>query len=225
MYFKLQPYITLLFFELAASAVSLMWTFGSFLLTWAVAVDGNDTPKTAASSGPFGGHAPHDVPTEDICAINRLAFEFAETIRPLSSASQLHAVHEALQLGAQCHHTFDWDRVEQRVAARSAAATEAAGVGTSAPAPAPPSLAASPMLYVCCTTGDDANGDGSVTSPLLTAHEALRRLRNRDTGGLERKTIVLKAGIHYFNDTLVLTEADSHTTIKGEPGAWISGGV
>lgn len=89
----------------------------------------------------------------------------------------------------------------------------------------PPSLAASPLLYVCCTTGDDAEGDGSITSPLLTAHEALRRLRNLDAEGHERKTIVLKAGIHYFNDTLVLTEADSHTTIRGEPGAWISGGV
>lgn len=205
-----------------------MWTyFGSFVLTWAVAMHGNGAPKTAASSGPFGGHAPHDVPTEDICAINRLALEFAQKIRPLSSPSQLHAVHEALQLGAQCHHTFDWGRVEQGVAARSAAATKAAAVnvGTSAPAPAPPSLAASPLLYVCCTTGDDAEGDGSITSPLLTAHEALRRLRNLDAEGHERKTIVLKAGIHYFNDTLVLTEADSHTTIRGEPGAWISGGV
>lgn len=41
------------------------------------------------------------------------------------------------------------------------------------------------------------------------------------------RTIVLHAGIHYLNETMVLSAKDSGLTIMGAPGeeAWISGGV
>lgn len=53
---------------------------------------------------------------------------------------------------------------------------------------------------------------------------ALRELRS--SGG-KKDTIVLKAGIHFLNETLTLSPADSGTTITAAPGAdaWLSGGV
>ena len=53
---------------------------------------------------------------------------------------------------------------------------------------------------------------------------ALRELRS--SGG-KKDTIVLKAGVHFLNETLVLGPADSGTTITAAPGAdaWLSGGM
>lgn len=96
----------------------------------------------------------------------------------------------------------------------------------------------SKVFYVCPSSGDDSFR-GNHTHPFLTIQRALAAARDASTNVTEtdrdennesnivRRTIVLLKGIHYLNETIVLTPEDSYLTIRTDPDerAWISGGI
>jgi hypothetical protein len=82
-------------------------------------------------------------------------------------------------------------------------------------------------FYVDPLEGNDFTSfKGTVGAPFATVYRALKAARDVDISEGEQKTIVLKAGIHFLNETMALTAADSGTTITNAPGeeAWLSGG-
>jgi hypothetical protein len=84
-------------------------------------------------------------------------------------------------------------------------------------------------------SGDDRAGDGTATRPFATvgaALDAVRRARmvmrqQSPQSPQGNHTIVLDAGVHFLNATLVLGPADSGTSISAAAGveAWLSGGA
>lgn len=83
------------------------------------------------------------------------------------------------------------------------------------------------------TNGSDEIGDGTVAQPFATVEAALAASRaTRHTANLGEaasspQTIVLRAGVHFLNATIVLGPDDSGTTITAAEGeeAWLSGGL
>jgi hypothetical protein len=78
--------------------------------------------------------------------------------------------------------------------------------------------------------GSDTGGDGSPAAPLATVAAALRaarRTRPAAAGSECARTILLKAGVHYLNETMRLGEADTGLCISGAVGenATLSGGM
>jgi hypothetical protein len=81
------------------------------------------------------------------------------------------------------------------------------------------------QFFVDAEDGNDAS-QGSTTDPFATVYRALNAAREAERTEGQEKTIVLKAGIHFLNETMALTTADSGLTITNAPGeeAWLSGG-
>ena len=79
--------------------------------------------------------------------------------------------------------------------------------------------------------GSDSTADGSADKPFKSLHAALQaaRLAKIRRSLSTPPAILLHAGVHYLNQTLVLGPADSGQVItSADPGgteAWISGGV
>jgi hypothetical protein len=84
-------------------------------------------------------------------------------------------------------------------------------------------------VTVDCSIGsDDKFADGSPTRPFRTLQVALLRIRQlRSASPSPRPAVIsLISGVHYLQDTLHLTAADSNLTIIGHPNSsYISGGV
>ena len=76
--------------------------------------------------------------------------------------------------------------------------------------------------------GSDTAGDGSADAPLASVAAALRLSRSRAPApGACKRTIALKSGTHYLNETMRLGPADSGLCLVGVDGehATLSGGV
>lgn len=73
-------------------------------------------------------------------------------------------------------------------------------------------------VYVDYSKGHDAN-PGTLDSPVKTALHGLELLRRTTAppGRSNVKVMVLRAGVHYLNQTLALTSLDSGITIRGHP--------
>eukprot|EP01051_Picozoa_sp_SAG22_P023855 SAG22_NODE_6340_length_868_cov_1.270481_1_plen_211_part_01 len=87
-------------------------------------------------------------------------------------------------------------------------------------------------LHVDAAAGDDTAGDGSEHRPFLSLQKALQAARLARASAADSAAppppIVLHAGVHYLQETLVLGPSDSGLVITSLPGAeeaWISGGV
>lgn len=80
------------------------------------------------------------------------------------------------------------------------------------------------IFFVHPNLGNDIN-DGTSSSPFRSVHRALTASRKTFLHHTKRK-IVLQEGVHFLNETIVLTAADSGTIITNAPGAdaWLSGG-
>lgn len=84
-------------------------------------------------------------------------------------------------------------------------------------------------LHVHPTAGSDTKGDGSPGHPFRSLARCLAaaRLAKQVRQGATPPPIVLHAGVHFLNETLVLGPQDSGQVITAAPGeeAWISGGI
>lgn len=143
------------------------------------------------------------------CAWRKLAFEYAQTLRPLT-APQLAVVHDGLQLTTLCNVSF--------------------GGALPAPEPAAPRpdvaarlAAAATTLYVDPVGGNDDN-PGTQGAPLKTVAAGVARAR----GAPQPAAVLLRAtGVHRLTETLTLGAADSGLTIAAFPGEApvVSGGA
>ena len=141
------------------------------------------------------------------CKGRMLAYEYGLTLIP-SRKPQLESF-DALQLEATCGVT------------RPPAALETFAV------PELPVAAGWGASFFVSVDGDDSSATGDANAPYQTVHRALVAARASSAAA---KSIVLKPGTHYLNQTLQLTPADSGTTLAAEPGApvgsvIVSGGV
>ena len=141
------------------------------------------------------------------CKGRMLAYEYGLTLIP-SRKPQLESF-DALQLDTTCGVT------------RPPAALEALAV------PQLPAAAAVGAAFYVSADGDDNSATGDVRAPYRTVYRALAAARASSAAA---KSIVLKPGTHYLNQTIALTQVDSGTTIAAEPGApagsvIVSGGV
>lgn len=79
------------------------------------------------------------------------------------------------------------------------------------------------ILYVSPDGSD--GGTGGIDSPFRTIKHGVTALRASPAP----RTLILRGGVHFLNETLQLTPADSGLTISGFPSgteeAWVSGGV
>jgi len=85
------------------------------------------------------------------------------------------------------------------------------------------------LVYVDPKDGNDKHNSGNYTHPYSTIHRALYDTRHKipTTKHNTKKSIILKSGIHFLNETITLTSPlDNHLTIRGmDEGTWISGGI
>ena len=137
------------------------------------------------------------------CRSRLLAYEFALQLVPLRAPCI--EVFDALEL-----HTCNITRPPD--VPRRAVPLNVSKAGTT--------------VYVDPARGSDQPGQsGAIGSPFATIPRALSVLRTKP----RPRTMVLRGGVHYLNETLVLEPADSGLTISGFPSgkedAWVSGGV
>ena len=80
-------------------------------------------------------------------------------------------------------------------------------------------------LHVDAAAGSDLAGDGSIHRPFMSLPRALQAARAAKTdAAAPPPAIILHAGVHYLNETLVLGVADSGQVITNLPGAeaWLA---
>lgn len=80
-----------------------------------------------------------------------------------------------------------------------------------------------PTIFVNPVSGDDKNS-GSASEPLKTIAAAIAWSRDATRAAVPR-TIMLQAGVHVLDSTVLLNGADSQLTITSDSGAVVSGGV
>jgi len=152
------------------------------------------------------------------CHARLLAYQYALSLLPERSP-QLE-VFDALELQT-CNIT------------RPSSSSSSSTIQATPPSKPPVnSTTAIPSVYVDYAGGSDTN-KGSLEQPVKTLLKGLQILRGQGClgpGRAEGGQLVLRMGVHYLNETLHLTAADSHLTITafGRPGAfeevWVSGG-
>ena len=151
------------------------------------------------------------------CGMRRLFLEKAT--RAVSWRSDWKDVFDALELNSRCNDTYS---------------VSSTSIHTSTSTPFrsyPEDKQETFSFFVCPTYGkdDDDHQHGNRTHPYQTLHRALQETRKLGPGA--HKTIVLKKGIHFLRETIILgTSLDSNLTIRSaslEPDkrAWLSGGV
>jgi hypothetical protein len=147
--------------------------------------------------------------TELDCSMRRLVYEQAKQLQPWHLGHR--DTFDSLELDSLC--------------------------GDAPPAreqPLPPSFPISEtsgsVVYVSPLSGCDTEGLGTEDQPFRSVQHALEVTREvsraqKLSSEKDAKTIVLRKGVHYLNETLVLGVADSGTTIQNYPGeeAWLSG--
>jgi hypothetical protein len=139
------------------------------------------------------------------CGMRKLAMKHAQEMQPSRDHS---ATFDALELGSLC--------------------------GVTPPPPGNSAAAHYPLpagaLHVAAAPADRHGrvADGSERFPFLTVGEALQSWRRLHSGSVAPPPIVLHEGVHFLNETIELTSADSGLTIQSAPGAagkaWLSGG-
>ena len=121
----------------------------------------------------------------------------ANSSRHLRSATWPRAVYDSLQLGPLCNVP---PPVETEIETNTATQRE-----TDLPPDA---------VYVS-TGGSDSSGDGSVASPFASLRRAVLQARIAADGS---RTVVVRGGHYFLNETLVLEAADSGLSIVAHPG-------
>ena len=121
----------------------------------------------------------------------------ANSSRHLRSATWPRAVYDSLQLGPLCNVP---PPVETEIETNTATHKER---------DLPPDA-----VYVS-TGGSDSSGDGSVASPFASLRRAVLQARIAADGS---RTVVVRGGHYFLNETLVLEAADSGLSIVAHPG-------
>jgi hypothetical protein len=181
-----------------------------------------DTPCTWTGcpqpAGTVGGN-------ETECKVRTLAYEHA--LKLLPERAPLRTYFDALQLEMLC----GTPPPARALHAHPDAAVEGSEEGFP-PAHDSSTADGGSGLHVDATAGSDETGDGSQQQPFMTLVKALRTARATKAAASSSKhtappAIILHAGVHFLNDTLVLGAEDSGQVIRNLPGAeaWISGGV
>ena len=167
------------------------------------------------------GGSPVGVSLETDCAIRQLAYEYGRKIQPSRGAFK--TLHDALQLGAcgvpleeQDAHTGNANMGEWRAAAQ------------------PPTPHAAIELVVEPVRGDDDAALAAVVSraagpaaPFATIAAAVSASTAARSSSSQPVHIMLRGGTHFVAETIELTDAHSHLTIRNADGetAVVSGGV
>jgi hypothetical protein len=159
----------------------------------------------------------HGIPAHSDCAVRRLALEFAESLLP-SGMNGAPSIFDGLELGTRCNDT----RPSNQAAVAAAEEAAVAGVDDMG------GVATEAEIYVDYQGGKDTN-PGTLAAPVKTAKHGLDLLRKLKPQGPTR-ALVLRAGIHYLEDTLVLRSGtDDGLSIRAHPGdtglPWLSGGL
>jgi hypothetical protein len=150
-----------------------------------------------------GGYAASDIPASFHCAVRKFAMEYVSSMPAAQGRLQL--VHDALQVDMFCNET---QTIQYPPYKR--------------PSHLPP-WHGFPVLFVDAKRGSDVNGDGSAAKPFKSVQKALELSRTLQAA---KRSIVLKEGTYYLQETLQLDDRDSGLTIQNYFGdeVWISGG-
>lgn len=155
------------------------------------------------------------------CGFRKLALAKAKVLQPFRDAATFDAISDGLELGKLCGAGATPKPVQIDGGIRANRKT------------IHPLLPCEVRFFVDAHEGNDgARTLGNEGSPFQSVERALTAARasaSSATSNCEQlaKTIVLAAGIHYLNKTLVLGAADSHTSFvaKGDGMPWLSGGA
>lgn len=167
---------------------------------------------------------PENIPDEFDCQSRLLVYNVSLKMQP--SRAPMKDVWEALQLTSSCKFPFP-----SKTAANLA--QQAVGTGGASLSPA------DYRVFVDHRGGDDGSErPESEDTPLRSVNEALSRVREwRSRHGKTSRgafsashlhaSIVLRGGIHYLNETIMISVEDSSTSIESYPNetATLSGGV
>ena len=153
------------------------------------------------------------------CGFRKLALAKAKVLQPFRDAATFDAISDGLELGKLC-------------AGATPKPVQSDGIRAN-PKTLHPLLPCEVRYFVDAKEGNDGSRAlGNEDSPFQSVERALTAARasaSSATSNCEQlsKTIVLAAGIHYLNKTLVLGAADSHTSFvaKGDGMPWLSGGA
>mmetsp|Transcript_4887 Transcript_4887/g.8715 ORF Transcript_4887/g.8715 Transcript_4887/m.8715 type:complete len:863 (-) Transcript_4887:94-2682(-) len=148
-------------------------------------------------------------PAEFDCAMRQLALDFTRRIQPFRPKHSLKAMVDTLNLhggepggAAQCFNLT---------------------VPDNAPSVYQPSMPAAPpgttSFYVDYDLGNDTTGEGTKALPFKSIKKALETTRTHRHSLESQKQqasyfIVLRAGIHYVNETIALGSTDSNVTFQ-----------
>ncbi len=157
------------------------------------------------------GHSsrPSAAPPDVDCAVRKLASEYGAMLVPEAK----YVVDSGLELGAMCGEPTLQVREGPSLLARGSHV-----VGSHA----------AEIVVDASGSGSDDEGDGSAAAPLASVAAALRLSRSlAPAPGACKKTIALKSGTHYLNETMRLGPQDSGLCLVGAAGedAILSGGV
>ena len=138
-----------------------------------------------------------------ICAVRRLAHQRAVQQQPHNIPHE--RLFDALQL-----HSLCGDERPRRTT-----------IGSAEHAKRPRSAVPDGAVHVDPVKGDDGAAGAGVFRTISAALAEARRGQGRT------RPLALHSGIHYLNETIVLTAADSGFSMFAVPGAtaWVSGGV
>eukprot|EP01046_Picozoa_sp_COSAG06_P050400 COSAG06_NODE_7974_length_2314_cov_3.632957_1_plen_513_part_00 len=178
------------------------------MLALLLAAVGSAHAKGGTQSGHGHSSRPASAPKDVDCAVRKLAHTFGASLVPEASD----VVEAGLELGPMC------------------------GERTAAPRAGPSPLAIGRHQLrgdeiVVDVAGSDVRGVGSAQAPLRTVGAALRLSRSQAASeqgaGACKKTIALRTGTHFLNETMKLGPQDSGLCIVGAAGehATLSGGM
>ena len=170
----------------------------------------------AGTGDPYVNEAP--LGAEHGCAMHKLAFEFAQDLRPdllPAGSRRLRQVWDSLFTGDMESGNFGGGKM--------GTCNQTAPTGAAKPVPpSPPPLAgaAPPSFVVDFRAGSDSAA-GSLAAPFRTVARAV--VSSRSTSGPRR--VVLRAGVHELPSSLALGPQDSGLVIENYPKeeAWLSG--
>lgn len=158
------------------------------------------------------GNPPLDVTKLD-CGFRKLALDKAKALQPFRDEATFTAVADGLELYKLCNFSAPVK---------------------SSHTPLPPLPSQTPCearYFVDAVLGSDADGvvgsEGAPYKTMARALDATRLLGLCKNKIPYTKTIVLAAGVHFLNETMVLGSKDSHTSFiaKGDGMPWLSGGA